>query len=200
MRRLLSLGGAVIAALITLQPALATDNLGRRWDPQQSGIYNYAPRYYFESDFPTGCRSRVTDGAGVWNAQNRELRFLSGSGYSKWIEVQWHDLLFPYNDDWAFVDNDQIGDISNSLMNFNASTDKPGGGTYTWYCGTGTPGSGSGDMWSVAAHEWGHVVELHHSTASADTMYPTIAPGQTAERTLTTHDANGITTLYAAAS
>jgi hypothetical protein len=175
--------------------------LGRRWDPQQSGIYNYAPRYFFESDFPSpGCTSRAANGAAEWNAVQRELRFLSGSGYSKWIEIQWHHLLFPFNDDFAFVDNDGIGDISNSFMNFNTSPDKPGGGAYTWYCGTGTPGGSQVDMWSVAAHEFGHVVNLEHSAvSSSDTMWPTIAVGSTSKRSLTTHDKAGIKALYGAA-
>jgi len=203
--RPLALGLALL--VLTSQVALASDNTGRTRVQYQVGIYNYYTRYVFESDFPTNiggfnCRSRMSDGAAQWNAVGRELRFASyASANENWIDVKWDDLLWPFNDDLAFVANNPIfGDIGNSDLNVNASPDKSGGGTWSWYCGTGDPSSAYIDLWSVAAHEFGHTVELLHSGVGADTMYATIASGTISKRSLTTHDKDGIKAMYAAAS
>ncbi len=196
--------GLLLGSLST--PVLATDNLDRTWDPQQYGIYNYSPCMTYESDFPSSSptgnpRSRVSEGRNKWNLVGRELYFRTATGCEKWIHANWNDNLVPFNDDWAFVSNDQWGAISNSDVNFNASPDKPGGGSYPWYWGsaTTTP-SGYIDGISVAAHEFGHSVALGHTgQCTCDVMYNFIDLGKN-RRSLTSHDRASISALYAAAN
>jgi len=198
---------AALAAYLTLTfsvgQVVATDNDDRRWDPQQWDKYNYSPCYYFEADFPAGdARSRISNGRSLWNSVGRELWFGNRAPCSHAthaaIKVNWNDLLVPFNDDWAFVNNDHLGDISDSTVNFNASPDKSGGGVWSWYWGTGEP-TGKVDGWSVAGHEFGHAVALGHTEQStSDLMYPYINVGQK-KRALTAHDKASIGALYAVA-
>jgi len=48
----------------------------------------------------------------------------------------------------------------------------------------------------IAAHEFGHVLGLGHSTSTAATMYPSVAPCDMRNRTLDADDIAGVTTLY----
>lgn len=198
--RRIAITSAVLAGLLASQPLAATDNTDRKWDKQQYGIYDYSPCYYYESDFPTGdARNRVSDARANWNNAGRELYFRYATGCAKAIYVKWDHLQWPFNDDYAFVENDHWGDISSSRVNFNASPDKSGGGTYSWYWGTGTVPRDRIDGWSVALHEFGHVVALGHTKQStSDVMYPYLKVGQM-RRSRTAHDYQSISKLYAKA-
>lgn len=200
----------LLLILAVASPANATNNLGaQEWDPQQNGIYNYSPRYYYpDGSVPTthwsgNCRSRVSQGAGVWNAENRELRFASGTGFSKWIKVKMADLSFPNNDDYAFAYVDVWGDVSSADINFNSDVDLANEDRKFPYCGTGTPPVDYYDYYGVATHEFGHTIVLNHSTTFADTMYHSGTTCGCSDairwRTLTTHDRDGIDDKYAAA-
>lgn len=204
MRRLVPVAFAALLLWSSVSPAEASHVNGRRWDRQQVGVRDYSPCYYFESDFPTGShRSRISDGRNAWNNQTRELYFAVITGCSQSthnaIYVKWDDLLAPFNDDLAFVQLDQFGDISDGIMNFNASPDKSGGGTWSWYVSTGDAPGTHMDLWSTAVHEFGHCVETGHTTNSADVMFtPQYAGAE--KRTLSTHDKQSINAMYAAAS
>ena len=68
-----------------------------------------------------------------------------------------------------------------------------------WYSGVGSPCSGCMDTWAIAAHEWGHVIGLDHSSAAKDrwqTMYPETNVGETYPRTLGRSDWLGLKGLY----
>lgn len=194
---------AVVAATVVAGaavPASATHNLNtRKWQTQQSGIYNYAPRFYFLAEVPSTCRSRFRDGAAKWNARNRELRYLEGSGYTVYIEVKYFDLAWPNNDDPAFSQLDAFTDITWQKINFNNNVDLPNGDRVFPYCGTGTPAFDEYDLWSVAMHELGHNQIQNHTTNSADVMYYQI-PAAFTRRNLSTHDISSFNALYAAAS
>src|SRR5688572_21717098 len=83
-------------------PAAATNNLGaQKWDPQQSGIYNYAPRYYFQSGMQGSCPGAFHNATFQWDNVGRELNFEQGTGYAKWIKVIKADLGVPFHDDYA---------------------------------------------------------------------------------------------------
>lgn len=193
----------VVTALLTLvwsTPVAAVHNLDtRKWDQQQSGIYNYAPRYFYDSNVPTGCKTHFGNGAAVWNTRNRELRYLSGSGYTVYIRVLYQDLAFPFNDDLAFSELDAFTDITWQKINFNNDVDLPGGGRWYPYCGTGLPASNQYDFQSVAEHELGHNQIQNHTSNSADVMYTPYTIG-TIKRALSSHDQQSFDALYAAAS
>lgn len=130
----------------------------------------------------------------------RELYFRYATGCNKNAQVKWDDLLVPFNDDWAFVSNDQFGDITDSTVNFNASPDKAGGGTWPWYWGLNATPAGFVDGRSVAVHEFGHAVALGHTTqCSCDVMWAYLNPGQY-RRALSSHDRASISAMYAPAS
>lgn len=52
------------------------------------------------------------------------------------------------------------------------------------------------DIESVAAHEFGHALGLGHSAVAGATMYATVSPGATANRTLHADDVSGVQSLY----
>lgn len=139
----------------------------------------------------------MSDGAFQWNTLGRELRFANAAGTVNYVNVNWDDLLWPNSSAWGITTNlPVLGDINHSILTINASPDKSGGGVWTWYCGQSAPPANEMDLWSVASHEWGHCVELHHSQQSADTMYQYLNVGTTFQRSLTTHDKAGIQAMY----
>lgn len=202
IRRLGVLALVPLLLVAAAVPVQATHNLNaRKWDRQQSGIYNYAPRYYFNADVPSVCRSRFRDGAGTWNARNRELRYLEGAEnqYTVYIEVKYQDLAWPNNGALAFSELDAFTDITWQKISFNNNVDISDGSRRFPYCGTSTPANDEYDFWSTAIHELGHNQIQNHTSASADVMYTTLIYGTT-KRTLSTHDKDSFNALYAAAS
>lgn len=202
MRRALISVMAALLVFASATPVAATHNLNtRKWQPQQSGIYNYAPRFYFNTDVPSNCRSRFRDAATRWNNVGRELRYLEGSGYTVYIEVKYQDLAFPWNDDLAFSELDAFTAITWQKINFNNNVDRPDGSRWFPYCSssTGTPASDEYDFQGVALHELGHNQIQNHTSNTADIMYPSFANGD-AKHTLSTHDIDSFKALYPAAS
>lgn len=194
---------SVIACLLVVslvRPAAGVHNLDtRKWDQQQSGIYNYAPRWFVDNDSPPGCWTAFNNAAGVWNARNRELRYVAGSGATVYIQVIYDDLAFPHNGSLAFSNLDAFTDITWQKINFNTDVDLSGGGRLHPYCGSGVPAADQYDFQSTAEHELGHNQIQNHTSALADVMYPTLAPGVT-KRTLSQHDKDSFAALYAGAS
>lgn len=175
---------------------LGAHNLNtRKWDQQASGIYNYAPRYYFNSAVPSACRSRFRDGASAWNALNRELRYIEGSGFTRYIEVKYQNLAFPWNDDLGFNELDAFTDITWQKISFNNDVDRPDGSRWFPYCGTGTPAANQYDFQGMAMHELGHNQIQNHTAETGNIMYCCFAAGLS-KHLLTNHDKESFRALY----
>jgi hypothetical protein len=177
-------------------PGHATHNLGRKWDRQQYGIRDFAPCYRYLKTMSSSFRSGVSAGRIRWNDTNTEFYiWYTSTNCAKDIEIDYYDLPIPFDGAWAYVANDWFTDISYSTVNFNSCKDTP---CTQWYTGTGTPPANQIDLRSVAAHEFGHTVEMGHSEvcdSSCSIMYPWINTGQT-RRYLNAHDGQTIRATY----
>lgn len=141
-------------------------------------------------------RAQIQNGANAWNGAGADFEFTYG-GTSSQTYVSFNGTNLVYFD-----------------------TSPPGGGgylaaTYYWFSGNNmtecdmvfddlhwTWWNGSGgcsgyfDIWSVAAHEFGHFLCLGHSSYPAATMYYAISDCQTHPRSLHFDDINGIIAIY----
>jgi hypothetical protein len=141
-------------------------------------------------------RTQIQNGANAWNGAGADFEFTYG-GTSNQTYVSFNGTNLVYFD-----------------------TTPPGGGgylaaTYYWYSGNNmtecdmvfddlhwTWWNGSGgcsgyfDIWSVAAHEFGHFLCLGHSGYQYATMYYALGPCETHARTLYFDDINGIIAIY----
>lgn len=177
----------------------ATDNIYGRWILRQRNGYDYFVNYKYDAKVPSSFRNFIQLGAASWNNVGRELRFglVSGTTYAD-VNVDYDDLWWPYNcntalTQWSLASDESAINWGDITFNNNICN-----GQYTWYYGTGTLACPKIDLYSVAAHEWGHLVALEHSSQTADTMAPNTLCGDTKQRTLTTHDIAGIKYLYQA--
>ena len=177
--------------------AAANDNKGAKWTDRARSGYDYYIRFNFRSSVPTGnWRSWIVAGANAWNNVGRELYFAWHTTNPPDVWVQREDLLFPNGDAWAIATRHPCVIFVTTCGGSIAFNTTPAG--FRWYTGTSTTvPSTQGDLWSVAAHEWGHLVEMEHSSASADTMHGIIAAGTSSKRSLTTHDKSGFLEMYA---
>ncbi len=192
---------ALLAGLAA--PIRASHNQNARWkDVPVAPFQNYI-RYWFHSSVPTGSfRSRITDGAGSWNSANRELFFALGNSSNKLITITYEDLAFPNGDSLAIsmtFAGSCFPDICTGSMAYNTTP-----GIAHFYLGTTTDPTtipnNHYDLWSVAAHEFGHQVSLTHPGIADQwrllTMYELLPPQTIYQRSRHVHDTQGINALY----
>jgi hypothetical protein len=193
---------AVILSMLMIAGAPATSsashNTGRTWDQQQYQWYNYAPCYRYLKNINSDFRSRVSEARTKWNGTNTEFYIWHTTGTcAKDIEIDMYNLPIPFDGQWAYVANDLFTNISYSTINFNSCKDGPNGCVF-WHTGTGPPPADRIDALSVATHEFGHTIELGHSTvceSSCSVMYPYINVGDR-RRNLNSHDYQSIRSMY----
>ncbi len=79
----------------------------------------------------------------------------------------------------------------------------------SWYAGDGKPSDTQIDLWSVTAHELGHMLGLDHSSANDiepdaikkdATMYKSTGTGDTKQRDINSNDINGLIAIYGGAT
>lgn len=194
---------ALLGAATIVVPAIATNNLNASWKDVPSGAYQNYIRYYFHSSVPTSptsFRTRIVNGAATWNSAQRELFFSQGTSSNKLITITYEDLAFPNGDALAIsmtFAGACLGDICTGSMAYNSTPS-----IFHFYTGTSTPNRNNNevDLWSVAAHEFGHQVSLTHpglaTTFEFNTMYEEIDVGTIYARDRHSHDTEGINALY----
>ncbi len=179
--------------------AIAAHNINAKWKDVVVAPYQNYIRYWYHSSVPANFKPRIVDGAGSWNSAGRELYFAAGTSSNGLIKITYEDLAWPNGDSMAmsmtFAGSCAVT-ICTGAIAFNTTPS-----IYHWYTGTGTPNGSNKevDLWSVAAHEFGHQVSLTHVSGSTyvdDTMWPSTTIADTKQRSITTHDRAGIEKLY----
>ncbi len=176
-------------------PARAAHNLNASWKDVPVAPYQNYIRYLYHSSVPAPFKPRILDGRRVWNEVGRELYFQVAAS-NHLITITYEDLWFP-NGDALAISMTFAGPcfprICTGSIAYNTTPSN-----FLFYTGTGSPNGANNevDLWSVAAHEWGHQVSLTHSGYLGDTMHGTITAGDISKRDLKPHDEDGIRALY----
>ncbi len=201
MRRV-AVVGAVVLALLTPHVAVGTDNVGRKWLPGYYELNGY--QWYIRAKFASSVTSSqmrlyIKNGRAEWNNVGRELFFAwDPSLTNPPILVHYDDLWIPLDGKLAvaIIHSQCAGYICGADLTFNKTIT---GGAKHWYGQSGFSCENKYyDIWATSAHEFGHFVELGHTSQQSDTMWPTLPCGSTEKRSLTTHDKAGIQNLYPA--
>ncbi len=199
LRRLIAIPAASLLIAATVAPTSATDNVNLPWEPRPANGYDHWVTWAWDTTTPQpqGLRDYIINGRMEWNNVGRELYFAYdpfSSIVSLDIRVGYEDLLWPHQDMLAIAQYWYFnGQITQGKILFNTTP-----GDYQHWYGQAPLACNYVDAWSTAAHEFGHLVSLNHSGTDADTMYPLIWCGDTSDRSLTTHDQDGIKQFYPA--
>ena len=192
MRARFALAAAILAAatLFSADPVAYVLN-GPTWSqPQTAYRINTA-----NLDLPAlSVETAVRSGADAWAQQSAAFRFVYSGQSSQTTNT-----------------NDGI----NLVMFRNASSGSAIATTYWWSSGSrildadivfwdeafrffaGSSGcSGGFYIEDIAAHEFGHVLGLGHSTSPSATMYPSVSTCNQGNRTLDADDIAGVMALY----
>lgn len=159
-------------------------------------------------------RDRIIDGSAPWNNQGQPMSFRRLADSSRAFAM----CGSAYQDNVVYrrdiADPDVLGSVytctfsgTNELYSFTMQIDVG----RDFYLGTGTPGSSQWDLYSTAAHEFGHAAGfLTHmseggvycgmngdgSSPTRHTMCPNIPAGTRMMRTLGPHDADIFANAY----
>lgn len=203
----LFLAALVIFACFTPVPATAhsTAFFTPKWKTT-------SPDWAYTTSFPLGAyRDRISSGVSQWNARNQSVKFYfvqqTRANYA------YASCNLPYNQNsvhWYSLDGPD-GNVARAyrcvdknleILDENLVVDKD----EKWYTGTGDAGPLQYDLWSVTAHEWGHMFgwyghyaqseSICANQASQETMCPFYNLGTERWRTLGTHDGHTFDAAY----
>ena len=183
----------LISTIMTLVMAISTWQVVRAWGSY--GTWASNTQYYrFNSTVPTGYRASISTGANAWtNVTPSHWSWNSSTTQGMWIYYQ--NIDGPGNAYGVTPLTTLFGTIISASMTFDSSEN--------WYAGTGVPGSGQGDLQSLATHEMGHGLGLTHTSGiycpgntNNATMCVSAPLGSYYWRTLEGDDRNGVNTSY----
>lgn len=205
--------GLLLVNLLHAPPARAHSSATFYTDKWASSI---DVNYGFSTNFPMGNhRARVTTGKNAWNnaAGSTEPDFFGFNPDGNYFfgdpcrSPDGNGVLWFNRPAMTLAEVKLCASASGRIQRFSLAFD-PGAGDYgrSWYTGTGDAPSDTYDLWSVAAHEFGHVTgfwghfgeggTLCANDNSRHTMCPNIPPGTERQRTLQEHDTHTFDNAY----
>jgi hypothetical protein len=198
----LSVVGIVSVLVLTLfaPVAHAADNMGRKWVVNDEFGYYYRIKYVIDTDFSSSFRSRIFEGSIQWNI-NTHLYFerQTAEDFRTDMNVFKTTSTWPFDQYCAYAQTSGSGgQLTGARLYFPTN---PCG--KSWYTGTGTPPTGTVDALSVAIHEFGHAVELHHAdtpytSKPASAMWPYVPNSPDTKRYIIAWDKDGVRAMYPA--
>jgi hypothetical protein len=140
--------------------------------------------WHTSSNIPAGWEQALINGALVWDNVPSQCHDFQRVGTGSGQIPLWQGAIDGAGGVYAITT-----DAHNNIKFDSAET---------WHLNVNTsPGGNSLDLWSIAAHEFGHTLSLNHGMAApTDTMYATYSYGQTYFRTLEFADRTRIQALY----
>ena len=178
--------------------------------------------YGFASDVPTGnFRDRVENGAQQWNALAGNMQFSRGGVNVTWNFGSACNAAGNNSIHWGAIDGPPVAGQTNTAAQTThcVYTNEPQflalfrmrfDSADPWYRDTGDPPSDKIDLWSLAAHEFGHATgwgaggaQNHFDSGGSvctsspkHTMCPSIPQGESYWRSLEEHDRHTFNNVY----
>lgn len=168
----------VVASIIFVSLGGAYQLSGHSWSTD--GVF-----YSFCTSMPSSWEAEIKEAATSWNSvSNADFSFSEATNFCSQNYMTQGNL----DSDIAartHLEYDSSGTITMAGTTFNMN--------HPW---STTGESGELDVQNVAAHEWGHWLQLLHSSDSGATMYSSTTYGETKKRTLEEDDKDGIRAIY----
>lgn len=202
------LAGGVLASGVVL-PATTTAHPAKDWYPRE-WKNDLQVEWSFTKGYPArgGRRNRVKDAARAWNRLGQPMRFVWRKDIDNLDPRRCPSREQKDGVHWRIIDGNgnTLAETyrcyaGGRLHSFQITFDKQ----ERWYGGKAKPPRGRFDLWSVAAHEFGHATGFsgHFSAGTRlckgsgqNTMCPLIRRGSRAWRTLERHDRDTFRNAY----
>jgi hypothetical protein len=213
MSRQRHLVGGVCAAICVLVGLLAgpaqahtsSSYVAPKWARGTTVVWQHTP----STNVGTAFRERIRQGAIQWNGIGTGIWLTKGTDLATTPSVdecdpKMRNLIFRAPIDGAGNTLAYAGSCNwpDGTRAFRIVFDRDD----NFYTGTGTPSSTQYDLWSVAAHEFGHAIGYHtHFLESSwvcdfnsgrNTMCPSTFSGTTWQRSLNDHDVHTVVAAY----
>lgn len=177
--------GVVIVAVLAIVSAVVAPSVLATHANSVDGRTNKSS-WHISASIPSSWTTALSNGALVWDNVSSQchdfVRYQSGGSF-----FTWQGPIDGFKGVYAVTSS------SHSSIEFDQAE--------MWHLNVNaTPGSGSVDLWSVAAHEFGHILSLAHAEfyggPSAATMWGTLNYGDISKRSLETYDQTHERGLY----